>query len=223
MNHTTNYNLNQWEDGDRVTRADFNADNAKIDSAIKVAANAAATAQSTANSAKSNAATAQSTANSAASAAAAAQAASEAANRIVLLREQTTTAQMTDLTISLSDIATENYFALILLIEPPADGESVYFVYLPDGSGEDCYNENGTHFERVGMGNGSGVLIIRRRPGERRTYFKDLYYTSSGAFTSNGYYCYKPLNQIGSMVARVSNTTSIFPAGMRLRLYGVKY
>ena len=35
MNHTTNYNLNQWEAGDRVTRDDFNADNAKIDAAIK--------------------------------------------------------------------------------------------------------------------------------------------------------------------------------------------
>ena len=34
MNHTTNYSLNQWEAGDRITRADFNADNAKIDAAI---------------------------------------------------------------------------------------------------------------------------------------------------------------------------------------------
>ena len=34
MQHTTNYNLNQWEAGDRVTREDFNADNAKIDAAI---------------------------------------------------------------------------------------------------------------------------------------------------------------------------------------------
>lgn len=50
MNHTTNYNLNQWEATDRVTRADFNADNTKLDAAIKAAANAAATAQSTASS-----------------------------------------------------------------------------------------------------------------------------------------------------------------------------
>ena len=38
MQHTTNYNLNQWEAGDRVTRADFNADNAKIDAALAAAA-----------------------------------------------------------------------------------------------------------------------------------------------------------------------------------------
>ena len=34
MQHTTNYNLNQWEDADRVTRADVNADNAAIDAAL---------------------------------------------------------------------------------------------------------------------------------------------------------------------------------------------
>ena len=34
MQHTTNYNLNQWEADDRVTRADVNADNAKIDAAL---------------------------------------------------------------------------------------------------------------------------------------------------------------------------------------------
>lgn len=34
MNHTPNYNLSQWEPGDPVQRADFNADNAKIDAAL---------------------------------------------------------------------------------------------------------------------------------------------------------------------------------------------
>lgn len=38
MNHTTNYNLNQWEAADRVTRADFNADNAAIDAALSAIA-----------------------------------------------------------------------------------------------------------------------------------------------------------------------------------------
>ena len=49
-NHTTNYNLNQWEDTDKVLRAEFNEDNAKIDAALKanadgVAANAAELAE----------------------------------------------------------------------------------------------------------------------------------------------------------------------------------
>ena len=35
MNHTPNYNLSQWEAEDKVLRTDFNADNAKIDAAIK--------------------------------------------------------------------------------------------------------------------------------------------------------------------------------------------
>ena len=33
-NYTPNYNLNQWEAGDRVVHTDFNADNAKIDAAL---------------------------------------------------------------------------------------------------------------------------------------------------------------------------------------------
>ena len=42
MNQTNNYQLCQWDDEDRILRADFNADNAKIDAAI--ADNAAAIA-----------------------------------------------------------------------------------------------------------------------------------------------------------------------------------
>lgn len=34
MQKTTNYNLNQWEAADRVTREEINADNAKIDAAL---------------------------------------------------------------------------------------------------------------------------------------------------------------------------------------------
>ena len=34
-NYTTNYDLNQWEGTDKVLRAEFNADNAKIDAALK--------------------------------------------------------------------------------------------------------------------------------------------------------------------------------------------
>ena len=43
MNTTTNYNLNQWEDGDVVRREDFNADNAAIDAALKSVSDAALT------------------------------------------------------------------------------------------------------------------------------------------------------------------------------------
>ena len=39
-NHTTNYNLNQWGATDKVLRTEFNADNAKIDAALKANADA---------------------------------------------------------------------------------------------------------------------------------------------------------------------------------------
>ena len=41
-NHTTNYNLNQWEATDKVLRTDFNEDNAKIDAALAGLAGTAA-------------------------------------------------------------------------------------------------------------------------------------------------------------------------------------
>ena len=41
-NHTTNYQLNQWEATDQVLRTDFNQDNAKIDAALKANADAIA-------------------------------------------------------------------------------------------------------------------------------------------------------------------------------------
>ena len=42
MNRTTNYKLCQWEADDKVQRTDFNADNAKLDAAIKAVAQRAA-------------------------------------------------------------------------------------------------------------------------------------------------------------------------------------
>ena len=42
MTKTTNYQLNQWAKSDRVMMDDFNADNAKIDAALKANADVAA-------------------------------------------------------------------------------------------------------------------------------------------------------------------------------------
>ena len=39
-NHTTNYQLNQWEATAQVLRSDFNQDNQKIDAALKANADA---------------------------------------------------------------------------------------------------------------------------------------------------------------------------------------
>ena len=41
-NHTTNYQLSQWAKSDQVKMEDFNADNAKIDGALKANADALA-------------------------------------------------------------------------------------------------------------------------------------------------------------------------------------
>ena len=48
-NYTKNYQLSQWEKSDRVLMEDFNADNAKIDTALKAEAGARAAADSAIN------------------------------------------------------------------------------------------------------------------------------------------------------------------------------
>ena len=48
-NQTPNYALNQWERDDRILMEDFNADNAKIDTALAAEAKARAAADSTIN------------------------------------------------------------------------------------------------------------------------------------------------------------------------------
>ena len=42
MTKTTNYQLNQWAKSDRIMMDDFNADNAKIDAALKAVADGGA-------------------------------------------------------------------------------------------------------------------------------------------------------------------------------------
>ena len=49
MNHTTNYQLSQWVKSDKVQMEDFNADNAKIDAALKAASDARAAMQTALN------------------------------------------------------------------------------------------------------------------------------------------------------------------------------
>ena len=44
-NHTTNFELCQWQADDQVKRTDFNEDNAKIDSALKGLSDGLAAAQ----------------------------------------------------------------------------------------------------------------------------------------------------------------------------------
>ena len=40
MQHTQNYQLSRWEKDDRIMMEDFNADNAKLDAALKANADA---------------------------------------------------------------------------------------------------------------------------------------------------------------------------------------
>ena len=52
MNHTQNYQLSQWDADDPVLRTDFNADNAKIDAALKAETDARTAALSSLSSSR---------------------------------------------------------------------------------------------------------------------------------------------------------------------------
>ena len=54
-NHTTNYQLSQWAKSDQVKMEDFNADNAKLDAALKAEADTRAAAVNAINTALSGA------------------------------------------------------------------------------------------------------------------------------------------------------------------------
>lgn len=86
MTKTTNYQLNQWAKSDRVMMDDFNADNAKIDAALKANADAIA-AETTAR---------------------------VAGDVLVKLKEITVTSEIAQIDMNLSDIDLRSFSKLII-------------------------------------------------------------------------------------------------------------
>lgn len=86
MTKTTNYQLNQWAKPDRVMMDDFNADNAKIDAALKANADAIA-AETTAR---------------------------VAGDVLVKLKEITVTSEIAQIDMNLSDIDLRSFSKLII-------------------------------------------------------------------------------------------------------------
>ena len=119
LNQTANYQLSQWESTDRILMADFNADNAKIDAALKAnaeAITAEAEARNAAISAEESARLAQPT--------------------YTLLKTTTVTASGNDRTISLSGIDWDQYQEVVLLADLEGSG---YGDLRIDGAEQESY------------------------------------------------------------------------------------
>ena len=192
MNHTTNYNLNQWEDADRVARADFNADNTKIDSAIKAAASAAAAAQ--------------------------AAIAGMAPPALVKVWEHTTTAaETTQIDVDVSAIALGDYALLLLLVEGRMDSNGGKGISLLVNGGTDGYASNAT---RLAYGGESALALLYPRQRDA-TLHCTLFYVPDFTRSNYGVYT-RSYEGISTINVAISSGSNPFLAGSCVSLWGVK-
>lgn len=127
MTKTQHYQLNQWDPEDRILRVDFNSDNAAIDAALKASTDAIAAETSARTSAdtkiRTDFAAADNTVRSEFAAAdnavrsefAAADAALRSENLMVKLLTHTTTANATQIDVSVKNIDLTQYAEIIIL------------------------------------------------------------------------------------------------------------
>ena len=133
MEKTRNYQLNQWAAGDKVQRVDFNADNAKIDAAVKANADAIAAEVSARTAAVSAEASARDKAVAAeVSARTAAVAALEERSALQTIKTVRVAAAAQTYTLSLSGISWSDWREVIIAAQIYLYGSSspVYQVFL---------------------------------------------------------------------------------------------
>ena len=203
MQHTTNYNLNQWDATDRVTREDFNADNAAIDTALKANADAVAGAQS---------------------AAAAAQTAA-AACPVVKLLEYTVEEASTTVTVDLSGIDFTQYQEVWFYCALTAIGNYVRITLNNRNDAIYRMSSNSTltyMFEVFASSENAFRMQLRFRDGVVDGHcLTAMTYTGSGALYTtrvNGI----DDTSLRSMQFTCKNAGETIAAGGTMRMYGLK-
>lgn len=210
MNHTTNYNLSQWEATDKVQRVDFNADNAKIDAAIKavdirVDGLSGSKADQTAQTALQNRV-----------------AAAEAANLWVKLADVTTTERQQQIDIDLSQFNLSQFAAM--KIYGQIKGAPLYVrlngntsgYSWGSGSPRDYLLEASTEGQYAIQGELSGF-------GSPVILGSLLYSGGESRGTTNSYYV-STVRTINLAAVRngVTGSGIIFESGSRLAVYGLR-
>ena len=129
MQHTQNYQLSRWEKDDRIMMEDFNADNEKIDAALKANADAVGALQT--GKADAAALSEETSARTAADSTLAARVtALEQGVKLVRLGAVTTQAANQTVTIDLQDTDMSEYAALLLFISAPKLNSTTGKLYL---------------------------------------------------------------------------------------------
>ena len=129
MQHTQNYQLSRWEKDDRIMMEDFNADNEKIDAALK--ANADAVSALEVGKADAAALSEETSARTAADSTLAARVtALEQGVKLVRLGTYTTAAFNQEVTFDLQSTDMSEYAALLLFISAPKLNSTTGKLYL---------------------------------------------------------------------------------------------
>ena len=194
MNHTTNYNLSQWEDADRVTRADVNADNAKIDAALTGldAAIAGAGMLTRLYDHTLAADTARFDLNIAAL--------NPCAYAAIFILVETPQPLEKNYCVRIDDDTGTNYGCI---------------------SGTDIDAQWVSHFA---YGPLPMLLMLRRSPGSNRTHCHRFFVTRAYTMrTENIYYRSKTFDQFGALNFTPQDERYPCPAGTRFLVYGLKY
>ena len=213
MQHTTNYNLNQWEDADRVTRADVNADNAAVDAALKTVSDAAETAQGAAE-------TAQATAAAAAAAAA-------NASRLVKVYDVTTTEALTQIDVPYAALHVADYYAVLLLVEWPAGAGSsdamVNYRMLVDGKSSDYRTTNtGGNANYLGMGFDNTLMILRAARNDDVLHCNSYSYMKMGFLQATVTYIGGTASSVTTLNILTQGENYRHPIGTRVVAYGLR-
>ena len=129
MQHTQNYQLSRWEKDDRIMMEDFNADNEKIDAALKANADAVGALQT--GKADAAALSEETSARTAADSTLAARVtALEQGVKLVRLGTYTTAAFNQEVTFDLQSTDMSEYAALLLFISAPKLNSTTGKLYL---------------------------------------------------------------------------------------------
>ena len=129
MQHTQNYQLSRWEKDDRIMMEDFNADNEKIDAALK--ANADAVSALEVGKADTAALSKETSARTAADSTLTARVtALEQGVKLVRLGAVTTQAANQTVTIDLQDTDMSEYAALLVFVSAPLANSTTGKLYL---------------------------------------------------------------------------------------------
>ena len=213
-NYTANYQLNQWEPEDKVLRTDFNADNLKIDGAIKAEELARADGDDAVRAALEKEV--------------AAREAAVAACPVVKVLDYTSTSAQNQINIPMTGINLLDYLWLDVLIESTERGQEFYVRVnnVSSGYGAGRVGSLGSQYTYLahGMSVGAGVYLRGRLfiPPAGEQLLLVYLVVENSVFNIYQANCSIKPSEVSTLNLVCANSGGTLPAGTRVKLIGVK-